>query len=148
MFVFKFEKLLNLKENMIKKCLLEIAEIDLMIRKHKKTKYILEEENENRKNTYNGIIKENPQKNILTFIAENIEKTQNNIYKLDTDIEMLKKEKADKIQEVKNLNMEKKKLEKLKEKDLERYNYSQNKAETRFLDEVANIKSANRIINS
>ncbi len=148
MFVFKFEKLLNLKENMIKKCLLEIAEIDLMMRKHKKIKYILEEENESRKNTYNSIIKENPQKNILTFMAENIEKTQNNIYKLDADIEMLKKERADKIQEVKALNMEKKKLEKLKEKDLEKYNYSQNKAETRFLDEVANIKSANRIINS
>jgi len=146
MFVFKFEKMLNIKENMIKKCMLEIANIEALINKSFEIKEELEQENRQRIRKLNTILKEELNKEILIFLSDNIAKTQKEIIKINSEIEKLKKEKKKKIEEATMLNMEKKKLEKLKEKEYENYVIEENRAETRFLDEVANIKSANSII--
>jgi len=146
MFVFKFEKMLNIKENMIKKCMLEIANIEALINKSFEIKEELEQENRQRIRKLNTILKEELNKEILIFLSDNIAKTQKEIVKINSEIEKLKKEKKKKIEEATMLNMEKKKLEKLKEKEYENYVIEENRAETRFLDEVANIKSANSII--
>ncbi len=146
MFVFKFEKMLNIKENMIKKCMLEIANIEALINKSFEMKEELEQENRQRMKKLNGVLRKKPDKEMLLFLSDNIAKTQKEIVRIDLEIEMLKKEKAKKIEEATMLNIEKKKLEKLKEKEYENYVIEENRAETRFLDEVANIKSANNII--
>ncbi len=148
MFKFKLEKILNIKENMIKKCMLEIANIEAMIKKYHVLKDELERENTQRKKKLNRVLYENPNKEMLIFISENIAKVENEIEALSMEILQLKKEKEKKIEEAKMLNIEKKKLEKLKEKEYEDYVIEENRAETRFLDEVANIKSANSVINS
>ncbi len=146
MFVFKFEKMLNIKENMIKKCMLEIANIEALINKSFEMKEDLEQDNRQRMKKLNGVLRKKPDKEMLLFLSDNIAKTQKEIVRIDLEIEMLKKEKAKKIEEATMLNIEKKKLEKLKEKEYENYVIEENRAETRFLDEVANIKSANNII--
>ncbi len=146
MFVFKFEKMLNIKENMIKKCMLEIANIEALISKSFEMKEELEQDNRQRMKKLNGVLRKKPDKEMLLFLSDNIAKTQKEIVRIDLEIEMLKKEKAKKIEEATMLNIEKKKLEKLKEKEYENYVIEENRAETRFLDEVANIKSANNII--
>ncbi len=146
MFVFKFEKMLNIKENMIKKCMLEIANIEALINKSFEMKEELEQDNRQRMKKLNGVLRKKPDKEMLLFLSDNIAKTQKEIVRIDLEIEMLKKEKAKKIEEATMLNIEKKKLAKLKEKEYENYVIEENRAETRFLDEVANIKSANNII--
>ncbi len=148
MFVFKFEKIINLKDNLIKKCMLEIANIEATIKKLNDTKKELSKENKKRKEKLNDILsKDKPDKNMLLFLSENIAKTENSIITITNNISELEKEKRKKIKEAEILNMEKKKLEKLKEKEYENYVKEEKKAETRFLDEIANIKSANNIIN-
>ncbi len=146
MFVFKFEKMLNIKENMIKKCMLEIANIEAVINKAFEMKEELEQENRQRMRKLNRALRKKPDKDMLLFLSDNIAKTQKEIVRINLEIEKLKKEKAKKIDEATMLNIEKKKLEKLKEKEYENYIIEENRAETRFLDEVANIKSANNII--
>ncbi len=146
MFVFKFEKMLNIKENMIKKCMLEIANIEAVINKSFEMKEELEQENRQRMRKLNKALRKKPDKDMLLFLSDNIAKTQKEIVRINLEIEKLKKEKAKKIDEATMLNIEKKKLEKLKEKEYENYVIEENRAETRFLDEVANIKSANNII--
>ncbi len=148
MFVFKFEKLLSIKEDMLKKCMIEIANIEATIKKYRKIKLQLEKENSKRKNNLNKILKGSLDKKMILFISENIAKTQIDIRFIEENIKKLQQEKTKKIEEAKMLNIEKKKLEKLKEKEYENHINKENKTETRFLDEIANIKSANGIINS
>ncbi len=147
MFVFKFEKLLKLKKDMIQKCMLEIAGINTLIEKNREIKYALEQENKQRKKQLDKTLKEKPAKNILLFIYENVQRTDGKIKILNSNILSLIQKRKEKIEEAKILNIEKKKLEKLKEKEYENYVKKENKLETRFLDEIANIKAANRLIN-
>ena len=148
MFIFRFEKLLKLKKDMLQKCMLEIANINALITKNREVKHILEQENRKRKKELNKTLKEKPAKNRLLFMYENIQKTDSRIEILTSNILSLMQKKKEKIEEAKILNIEKKKLEKLKEKEYENHIKKENNLETRFLDEIANIKAANRLINS
>ena len=52
------------------------------------------------------------------------------------------------MDETRELLKEKKKLEKLKEKQFEEYKINLARSEMRFLDDIASIEAANRIINN
>jgi flagellar FliJ protein len=147
-FVFKFEKILKLKDDLIRQKMLEIANIETMIAKNRKKKEKLEDDNLFRRKKIDEILKQKPKKGALLFYFDNIERTLMEIKDIEIAIESLKKEKNIKLEEIKLLDIEKKKLEKLKEKEYRIYVDEQNKSETRFLDEIASIKAANRIIGS
>ncbi len=146
MFVFKFEKLLKIKEDLIKKYMLEIANIEFLIKQNMDKRYDLDNDRIVQKNKLNDMLKDRPDKNMLLFVYENIDRLNIKINELDNVIESLKKEKMKKLDIIKTLNIEKKKLEKLKEKEYERYRQEESKLEMRFLDEIASIKAANKII--
>ncbi len=141
MFVFKFEKLLKIKEDLIKQHMLEIANIDAVIKQKSKLKMELEKENSSRRKKIDVIIQEEPNKNMLLFLSDNIEKTELEIKHIINIIEALKNERKEIVEKLKVLNIEKKKLEKLKEKEYERYIKEESQKEMRFLDEIASIKA-------
>ncbi len=148
MFVFKFEKILKIKEDLIKKYMLEIANIEAIIREKIEYRKNLEYENSIRKRKIDEILKKEPDRETLLFIQENIDRVYDEIKYVNGVVDKLKEEKAKILEIVKSLNIEKKKLEKLKEKEYEHYTKEEAKKEMRFLDEIASIKAANNRANN
>ncbi len=149
MFKFKFEKMIKIKESILKKSLLELASIDKMIKLKKEEKNRMEIDNQQRRKKLNNLLKkDNFEKNMLVFVSENIQRAERRIAMLEREISSLNIARTKKLDEILFLNMEKKKLEKLKSKEYERYLEEENKSEMRFLNEIANIRSANRILRN
>ncbi len=148
MFVFKFEKILKIKEDLIKKYMLEIANIEAIIREKIEYRKNLEYENSIRKRKIDEILKKEPDRETLLFIQENIDRVYDEIKYVNGVLDKLKEEKAKILEIVKSLNIEKKKLEKLKEKEYEHYTKEEAKKEMRLLDEIASIKAANNRANN
>ncbi len=143
MFVFKFEKLLSIKENMLKKCMIEIATITAVIETYTKKKMELELERERiRQKLDKELSSSSISRAMVMFLHENMVNVESKINWLTESIENLKKQKKEKIEEAKEINREKKKLERLKEKAYEEYLLNEKRKEMRFLDEIANIKTA------
>jgi len=148
-FKFKFEKMIKIKESILKKSLLELASIDKMIKLKKEEKNRMEIDNQQRRKKLNNLLKkDNFEKNMLVFVSENIQRAERRIAMLEREISSLNIARTKKLDEILFLNMEKKKLEKLKSKEYERYLEEENKSEMRFLNEIANIRSANRILRN
>ncbi len=143
MFIFRFEKLLSIKENLLKKCMIEIATIDAVIETYARKKMELELERSQRMEALDReITSESINPSRVMFIQENLNSIQEKIDWLSESIENLKRQKQEKIEEAKKLNTEKKKLEKLKERAFQEYTINRKRKEMALLDEIASIKTA------
>ena len=148
MFVFKFEKLLKIKAKLLDEKRLQIARFDAKIKeKESEKRRLVNENNQRRERIFEILTSERPDSKMIMFLNENVEKTDVAIKVVDFEIEMLKKEKEKLIKESAELLKEKKKLERLKEKKLEEFKEEISKKEMRFLDEIASVKTASKLIN-
>lgn len=145
MFTFKFERLLNIKDNLLSKNILEFYEINKKILMVKSDIKELRNDNKKRLSKLNEALSEYKlDSNYLTFMSENIYKDMKNIDLLNNKLKKLDMQKKEKLSEIKELEKEKKQLEKLKEKQYKKYAEYENKQETRFLDEITTIKYAKK----
>ncbi len=149
MFVFRFEKLLNIKSKLLDDKRMKIAALEKEISSLQQEKLNLENENRKRRaKIFKLLNSDEPDRNLIIFLGELVEKCEVEISIIENKILMLSEEKNKLINEAKELLKEKKKLEKLKEKQLEEYKINLSRAEMRFLDDIASIKAANRIVNN
>lgn len=145
MFTFKFERLLNIKDNLLSKNILELSEINKKVMMTKSKIKDLRDDNKKRIDKLNDMLNEDVLNNsYLIFTSENIYKTMKDIDVLSDNLSKLNMQKREKLSEIKELRKEKKQVEKLKEKQYKKYTENENKKETRFLDEIATIKYANK----
>ena len=141
MFTFKFERSLNIKDNLLNKNILEFSEINKKILMVKSDIKELRNDNKKRLAKLDEALSEDIlNSNYLTFMSENIYKVMKNIDLLKNNLNKLNIQKKEKLSEIKELEKERKQLEKLKEKQYKKYVDDENKKETRFLDEIATIK--------
>lgn len=149
MFVFKFEKLLNIKSKLLDDKRMKIAALERRIADLKSKRITLINENRRRRNKIFEILNsDKPDKNMVVFLSELVQKSEREIAALEGDIQKLEAEKDRLMDETRELLKEKKKLEKLKEKQFEEYKINLARSEMRFLDDIASIEAANRIINN
>ncbi len=149
MFVFRFEKLLNIKSKLLDDKRMKIAALEKKIVDLKRDRSNLESENKKRRaKIFKLLNSDKPDRNMIIFFGELVEKCEAEIYSIDNKILMLSEEKNKLMSEARELLKEKKKLEKLKEKQLEEYKVNLSRTEMRFLDDIASIKAANRIVNN
>ena len=149
MFIFRFEKLLNIKSKLLDDKRMKIAALEKKIVDLQKRKVNLENENRKRRvKIFKLLSSDKPDRNMIVFFGELVEKCESEISAIGDEISMLTEEKSKLMNEAKELLKEKKKLEKLKEKQLWEYRVNLSRTEMRFLDDIANIKTANRIVNN
>ncbi len=149
MFVFRFEKLLNIKSKLLDDKRMKIAALEKKIVDLERDKSNLENENKKRRAKIFKLLSSNkPDRNMIIFFGELIEKCEAEIRAIDNKILILSEEKNKLMNEARELLKEKKKLEKLKEKQFEEYRVNLSRTEMRFLDDIASIKAANRIVNN
>lgn len=149
MFVFRFEKLLNIKSKLLDDKRMKIAALEKKIVDLERDKSNLENENKKRRAKIFKLLSSNkPDRNMIIFFGELIEKCEAEIHAIENKILMLSEEKNKLMNEARELLKEKKKLEKLKEKQFEEYRVNLSRTEMRFLDDIASIKAANRIVNN
>jgi len=148
MFVFKFEKLLSIKSKLLDDKRIRIAAIERRIADLQEKRMNLIDENKRRRdNIFKILNSEKPDKNMVIFLSELVQKGEGEIEALGKEISKLKIEKEKLMDEARELLKEKKKLERLKEKQFEEYKVNLSRLQMRFLDDIANIQTANRIIN-
>ncbi len=147
MFVFKFEKLLNIKSKLLDDKRMKIAALERRIADLEDKRVALINENKRRRNKIFEILNsDRPDKNMVVFLSELVQKSEGEIADLEGDIQKLEVERDRLMDEARELLKEKKKLEKLKEKQFEEYKINLARSEMRFLDDIASIETANRII--
>jgi len=149
MFVFKFDKLLSIKSKLLEDKKMKIASVVREIDRLKEEKDLLEEENKNRRDrVYEILTSGKPDRSMILFLSELLEKTDGRIKELEMAIENLEFKKRRLVEEAKELLKEKKKYEKLKEKQFEEYKLEERRAQVRLLDEITSIKVASRSVHS
>jgi len=149
MFVFKFDKLLSIKSKLLEDKKMKIASVVREIDRLKEEKDLLEEENKNRRDrVYEILTFGKPDRSMILFLSELLEKTDGRIKELEMAIENLEFKKRRLVEEAKELLKEKKKYEKLKEKQFEEYKLEERRAQVRLLDEITSIKVASRSVHS
>lgn len=149
MFVFKFEKLLNIKSKLLDDKRMKIAALERRIADLKDKQLFLINENKRRRDRIFEILSSGkPDRNMVVFLSELVQKAEGEIDVLESEVQKLKVEKGRLMDEARELLKEKKKLEKLKEKQFEEYKINLARAEMRFLDDIASIETANRIIHN
>ncbi len=147
MFVFRLERVLKIQSDLLKKCMLEIATIDHLIDQTGRELTQTETQLKHYGDKLKDMLKRGATKEMLLFYGQIVSRLQDRKRELLYRLNELKTAKEKKLQEAKELNKEKKKLERLKEAEFERYKQNEARKEASFLDEIANIKTARSRIN-
>ena len=149
MFVFKFDRLLSIKSKLLEDKKMKIASITRKIESLRDERNLLERENRNRRDKiYSILTSDKPDRNMVLFLSELLEKTDFRIRELERAIEDLNTKRDRLIEEAKELLKEKRKYEKLKEKQFEEYRLEERRSQVRLLDEITSTKVASRSAHS
>ncbi len=149
MFVFKFDRLLSIKSKLLEDKKMKIASITRKIESLRDERNLLERENRNRRDKiYSILTSDKPDRNMVLFLSELLEKTDFRIRELERAIEDLNTKRNRLIEEAKELLKEKRKYEKLKEKQFEEYRLKERRSQVRLLDEITSTKVASRSAHS
>ena len=149
MFVFKFDRLLSIKSKLLEDKKMKIASITRKIESLRDERNLLERENKNRRDKiYSILTSDKPDRNMVLFLSELLEKTDFRIRELEKAIEDLNTKRDRLIEEAKELLKEKRKYEKLKEKQFEEYRLEERRSQVRLLDEITSTKVASRSAHS
>ncbi len=149
MFVFKFDRLLSIKSKLLEDKKMKIASITRKIESLRDERNLLERENRNRRDKiYSILTSDKPDRNMVLFLSELLEKTDFRIRELERAIEDLNTKRNRLIEEAKELLKEKRKYEKLKEKQFEEYRLEERRSQVRLLDEITSTKVASRSAHS
>lgn len=136
MFVFKLEKIKNLKENLMN---IEIIKLNDINNQMKQKTFHIEELNKQIKSLYKRFdehIKANIDFSILKYIADGVLILEYEIKSTQKDLEELKRKKELQIETIKNIHKEIKKFEKLKEHYKERYVYEEKLKDQNFINDI------------
>ncbi len=146
MFEFKFEKLLKIKEKLLEDKKMRIASLEKQILTLRENKSELEATaNGLRKRIFEILRSSRPDRNMIIFLSEQATHCDESTKELEKKIEDLFMQKKRLTEEAKELMIEKKKLERLREKKFEEYVLEFSREEKRFLDEVNSVKIASNI---
>ncbi|AHF98115.1 FliJ protein [Desulfurella multipotens] len=139
MFIFKLEKVKNLKENLMNIEIMKLHEINNQIKS--KNQYLSELESQKKCliEKFDLHIKTNVDFNILKYIADSILSLDLEIRSTKKIIEELQNKKIAQIETIKNFHKEIKKFEKLKEYYKERYIYEEKLKEQNFINDISSI---------
>ncbi len=139
MFIFQFEKIKNLKENLMNIEILRLNQINNQIKQNTQKLSDLNDQIKVLQKRFDNQIQINLDFNILTYIAECIMALEFEIKNIQKIIENLKVEKIKQIEIIKNFHKEIKKFEKLKEHYKERYMYEEKLKEQNFINDINTI---------
>lgn len=139
MFVFKFEKIKNLKKNLMNIEIIKLGEINTQIKQ--KMQRISELTNQIKifYKRFDDQIKTHVDFNILKYISEEILACELEIQSTQKTIEELEARKKAQIETIKNLHKEIKKFEKLEERYKERYIYDEKLKSQNFINDISTI---------
>ncbi|OSS41625.1 hypothetical protein DESAMIL20_1178 [Desulfurella amilsii] len=139
MFAFKFEKIKNLKENLINIKIIKLSEINNQIKQ--KMQRISELKNQIKifYKRFDDQIKTHVDFSILKYLSEEILACELEIKSIQKTIEELEVKKKIQIEVIKNLHKEIKKFEKLKEHYKERYIYEEKLKDQNFINDISTI---------
>uniref|UniRef100_A0A832ERK6 Flagellar FliJ protein n=1 Tax=Desulfurella acetivorans TaxID=33002 RepID=A0A832ERK6_DESAE len=139
MFVFKFEKIKNIKENIINIEIIKLSEINNQIKQ--KTLRISELKDQIKifYKRFDDQIKTQVDFSILKYLSEEILACELEIQSTQKTIEELEAKKKAQIEIIKNLHKEIKKFEKLKEHYKERYIYDEKLKSQNFINDISTI---------
>jgi flagellar export protein FliJ len=139
MFVFKFEKIKNLKKNLMNIEIIKLGEINTQIKQ--KMQRISELTNQIKifYKRFDDQIKTHVDFNILKYISEEILACELEIQSTQKTIEELEARKKAQIETIKNLHKEIKKFEKLEEHYKERYIYDEKLKSQNFINDISTI---------
>ncbi len=139
MFIFQFEKIKNLKENLMNIEILKLNQINNQIKQNTQILSDLNDQIKALQKRFDNQIQINLDFSILKYIAECILALELKIKNIQKIIENLKVEKNKQIEIIKNLHKEIKKFEKLKEHYKERYMYEEKLKEQNFINDINTI---------
>ncbi len=139
MFIFQFEKIKNLKENLMNIEILRLNQINNQIKQNTQKLSDLNDQIKVLQKRFDNQIQIKLDFNILTYIAECIMALEFEIKNIQKIIENLKVEKNKQIEIIKNFHKEIKKFEKLKEHYKERYMYEEKLKEQNFINDINTI---------
>jgi len=139
MFIFQFEKIKNLKENLMNIEILKLNQINDQIKQNTQKLNDLNEQIKTLQKRFDDQIQTNVDFNILTYIAQCTLALELEIKNTQKKIENLKLEKNKQIEIIKNFHKEIKKFEKLKERYKERYMYDEKLKEQNFINDISTI---------
>ncbi len=139
MFIFQFEKIKNLKENLMNIEILRLNQINNQIKQNTQKLSDLNDQIKVLQKRFDNQIQIKLDFNILTYIAECIMALEFEIKNIQKIIENLRVEKNKQIEIIKNFHKEIKKFEKLKEHYKERYMYEEKLKEQNFINDINTI---------
>jgi flagellar export protein FliJ len=139
MFVFKFEKIKNLKENLINIEIIKLSKINNQIKQKAQRISELKDQIKIFYKRFDDHIKTHVDFRILKYLSEEILACELEIQSTQKTIEDLEAKKKAQIEIIKNLHKEIKKFEKLKERYKERYIYDEKLKTQNFINDISTI---------
>lgn len=136
MFVFKFQKIQKLKEDLLKIEIGKLEEINRQIKQKKEEINSIHGEIQEYYKKFNEQIKAKLNFSQLKLLIANIEYLNNVKNLINTQIINLKEQENTQLTLIKNLYKEVKKYEKLQEHEKERYTYEEKLQESNFINDI------------
>lgn len=142
-FKFSLEKILQLKQQMLKNLKNDLSTLQMQLREKEKDIEILKIKFIESNEVYNTKSSKSIMPYEIKFYKDYMNTILNNMKKEEEEKELILKKIEAKKQEIINLNIEISSIEKLKEKKLAKYNYQVQKMEEILIEEFVSSSSIN-----